>query len=416
MPTQGSALTLEQKQAIVDLKHYFDRTKTDATEHNLPSVNKVAHALGAGVSTVKRVMADYKRNPNFTPASASRGKPQLVVDDGNQGIVRSYVRSSNLEGNHITVENIYEHLVELCGEQNYNIRSLTRALDRWGFTFGKGIRSSNLKEKDYVISARRRYLRQKLANRLDKKNHKSEIYLDETYVNKNHSNDFVWYCEEDGPVIKKPTGNGERLIIVNAITEKGWVPNARLVFQSSKKTGDYHSQMNYEVFKKWFEEQLLPNIPDNSLIIMDNASYHNVLSPSSAPTASCKKEKIRNWLLSNGAPVAENSLKAELVELLSKLSPVPTYAIDEIAQKHGHNVLRTPQYHPELQPIETCWAVVKNTVSNKCDFTMKGLRSQLQKGFDAVTEKTVEKLINKMRKIEDDFWRDDELLYGEKQT
>lgn len=414
MPTQGSALTLEQKQAVVVLKHYFDRTKNDDAEHDLPSVNKVAHALGAGVSTVKRVMADYKRNPNFTPTSVSRGKPQLVVDDGNQGIVRSYVRSSNLEGNHITVENIYKHLVELCGEQNYNIRSLTRALDRWGFTFGKGIRSSNLKEKDYVIAARRRYLRQKLTNRLDKKNHKPEIYLDETYVNKNHSNDFVWYCEEDGPVIRKPTGNGERLIIVNAITEKGWVPNARLVFQSSKKTGDYHSQMNHEVFKTWFEEQLLPNILDNSLIIMDNASYHNALSPSSAPTASCKKEKIRNWLLNNGAPVAENSLKAELVELLSKLSPAPTYAIDEIAQQHGHSVLRTPQYHPELQPIETCWAVVKNTVSNKCDFTMKGLRSQLQKGFDSVTEKTVEKLMKKMRKIEDDFWRDDELLYGDK--
>jgi hypothetical protein len=28
---------------------------------------------------------------------------------------------------------------------------------------------------------------------------KSEIYLDESYVNKNYSNDFIWYSEEDVP-------------------------------------------------------------------------------------------------------------------------------------------------------------------------------------------------------------------------
>ena len=42
-----------------------------------------------------------------------------------------------------------------------------------------------------------------------------------------------------------------------------------------------------------------------------------------------------------------------------KLTPEPTYVIDEIARKHGHEVMRTPPYHPELQPIETCWGVVK---------------------------------------------------------
>jgi hypothetical protein len=34
--------------------------------------------------------------------------------------------------------------------------------------------------------------------------------------------------------------------------------------------------MNWDNFSKWFQEQLLKNIPENSLIIMDNAPYHNV--------------------------------------------------------------------------------------------------------------------------------------------
>lgn len=122
-----------------------------------------------------------------------------------------------------------------------------------------------------------------------------EVYLDKSYINKNHSNDFIWYYGEDGPWVQKPTGKGELLIIMNAITQDGWVPNAKMIFKSTRKTGDYHGQMNSELFTKWFEEKLIPNIPDNSLIVMDNASYHNLLSPHSAPTPTCASiiEKVR---------------------------------------------------------------------------------------------------------------------------
>jgi len=83
---------------------------------------------------------------------------------------------------------------------------------------------------------RRQYLRQKLANRDDKGQIiRPEVYLDESYINKNHSNDKTWYFEEDGIIIGKPTGKGDRLIILNAITKDGWVPNSKLVFKASKR-------------------------------------------------------------------------------------------------------------------------------------------------------------------------------------
>ena len=99
-----------------------------------------------------------------------------------------------------------------------------------------------------------------------------EVFIDETFINKNHSNQFTWYLDEDGPEVNKPSGKGERLIIVNAITIVGWVNKAKLVFEAKKKTGDYHGQMDWENFSRWFTEQLLPNIPDNSIIIMDIVS------------------------------------------------------------------------------------------------------------------------------------------------
>ncbi|HIE00208.1 MAG TPA: hypothetical protein EYP59_07965 [Thiotrichaceae bacterium] len=45
-----------------------------------------------------------------------------------------------------------------------------------------------------------------------------EVYRDESDINKNHSNDFIWYSNDEVPLIHKPTGKGERLIIINAIT------------------------------------------------------------------------------------------------------------------------------------------------------------------------------------------------------
>ena len=179
-----------------------------------------------------------------------------------------------------------------------------------------------MKEKDHVIAARQRYLRKKRDNRASGKaidTIRPEVYLDESYVNKNHSNDFIWYSDEDGPWVQKPTGKGERLIIIYAITKSGWVPGSKLVFKSTRKTGDYHGQMNWELFKKWFTEMLLPNIPEQSLIIMDNAPYHNILSEHSPPTPQSSKKKIKEWLEQNKVYCRDDCLKPELVELLIKL-------------------------------------------------------------------------------------------------
>ncbi len=221
---------------------------------------------------------------------------------------------------------------------------------------------------------------------------------------------MVFGLADDGPFIQKPTGKGERLIIINAITKDSWVPGAKLVFKSSRKTGDYHGQMNYELFTKWFTEMLLPNIPKNSLIIMDNASYHNVLSDNSDPTPSSSKAHIFKWLQERGASIYDDMLKAELVQIMENMVTSPTFALDDIAVDKGHKVLRTPPYHPELQPIEVCWGVVKNAIARNCDFTMSGLEKQLNLAFDSVTKKTCSGIVKKVRDFEDNYWKEDSAL------
>ena len=402
---KGSPLTPEIKKLVVSVKQYFDKAKLKPYE---PSAKRTAESIGIGVATVKRIMADFNRNPSLLNEPAkTRGRPIHAVSASHQESVRSFIRAANSRGEYITLENIHGFLKENYGEDSFHKTTLARTLNRWGFEFGKGVRSQHLKEKDHVVAARQRYLREKRNNRktgTGALTHKPEVYLDESYVNKNHSNDFIWYYGEDGPWVQKPTGKGERLIILNAISNSGWIAGSKLIFKATRKTGDYHGQMNWDLFKKWFTEMLLPNIPKNALIVMDNAPYHNILSKSSPPTAQSSKSKIREWLEQNKVYCRDDCLKPELIEILKKLAPEPIYAIDEIAKEHGHKIIRTPPYHPELQPIETCWGVVKNHVAKNCDFTVKNLTKQLDYGFDKVSANTCTKIISKVRKIEDDFW------------
>ncbi|XP_031338724.1 uncharacterized protein LOC116182006 [Photinus pyralis] len=67
-----------------------------------------------------------------------------------------------------------------------------------------------------------------------------------------------------------------------------------LVF-ASKSTGDYHGEMNRENFLHWFEKQLLVNLEEPSVIVLDNASYHNTLLTQN-PNNSWRKADFQDCL------------------------------------------------------------------------------------------------------------------------
>jgi hypothetical protein len=410
MSFQGKEFTQGMKQLVINLKEFNDIERRENDYKAVWAIEQTAKGLGIGQATVRRIMAEYNKNKQNVPDTEpkTRGKPEYAIPLGLQSVVRQYIRSQNLKGLHVSVDLVRQYLAKINPDYNFPTTTLWRTLSRWGFTYGTGKRRSALKERDYVILARRRYLRQKRLNRKsDGSVVRPEVFLDETFINRNHSSQFTWYFDEDGPDVNKPSGKGERLIVVNAITRKGWVKNARLVFEAKKRTGDYHGQMDWGNFSKWFTEQLLPNIPENSIIVMDNASYHNTTEESTFPRSNARKESFRKWLDGQGIPWGEDLLRAELYALCKLFEPKPDYMIDKIAAAAGHSILRTPQYHPELQPIEMCWGVMKNHMAKHCDFTLQKFRNNLPSAFSQVTPKTCEKLIAKTVAEEDKYWLED---------
>lgn len=150
--------------------------------------------------------------------------------------------------------------------------------------------------------------------------------------------------------------------------------------------GDYHDAMNHDPFKAWFENQLLPNIPPHSLLILDNASYHSKILNKALTQASSKNE-ITEWLTENSIEHNPQHNILELLDLVERNKNRQEYEIDTTARNHGHGVLRLPPYHCQLNPTELVWVQVKDEVRRK-----NSNNNQIMRVVEEITRNAVNKV------------------------
>ncbi len=190
MSFQGKQLSAEITELVVRLKEYHDEErKACKFVPTKDPAGRTAQALGLGVATVKRIMARYAQSGGEVVVRVPQrpGRPPSRISPNIQPIVRQFIRTENLGGRRVSIERVGSYLHTVHGIETPKT-TLWRALKRWGFTHGEGRRRDSLKEQSRVILARRDYLRAKLANRNPDGTLKClEVYLDETYINKNHS-------------------------------------------------------------------------------------------------------------------------------------------------------------------------------------------------------------------------------------
>ena len=69
--------------------------------------------------------------------------------------------------------------------------------------------------------------------------------------------------------------------------EMVFIPNASLTYKANTTTGDYHGQMNSQIFGKWEREKIILNLPKNAVVVIDNAPYHTVQINSPQKSVRC---------------------------------------------------------------------------------------------------------------------------------
>ena len=235
------SFSLKRFQMVVHIKHYFDKD----IPLNKSSVSRTALATNLSEVTVKRIMAEHNKGKPLSPPSPKGSNP-YAINESVKTICQDVIRSYNIRREHLSLR----LLVGILND-GYHIEvareTLRACLYRWNILHGSVQRHAALRERDYVVKARREYL---MIKRVLNKSNRLLVYLDETFINKNYSgSDTSWYCgdwrndprldKSFGTYINKPSGKGERFIILNAVTKKGWVDGAQLVFQAKKCSGDY---------------------------------------------------------------------------------------------------------------------------------------------------------------------------------
>jgi hypothetical protein len=94
------------------------------------------------------------------------------------------------------------------------------------------------------------------------------------------------------------------------------------------------------LYIRWLEQKLLPNLPPNSVIMLDNASYHNV-QDDKPPSLSSKRDVMKVLLDTSGIRYPEYSTEVQQFQLIkiNKLT-FQKFSTDSLLSRYGHVVIR----------------------------------------------------------------------------
>lgn len=125
------------------------------------------------------------------------------------------------------------------------------------------------------------------------------------------------YIDESGFAHDMPRTHGYAAIGKRCFGVKDWHARGRtnaigaLIGKALLTVALFNTNVNADVFTAWLEQDLIPKLPKNAVLVMDNATFHK-----------------RNDTL-------------------------------QAIEKAGHTPLFLPPYAPDLNPIEQKWAQAK---------------------------------------------------------
>lgn len=378
-------------------------------------LERTAQATGVSERTVSRILKEEKELPSsstkFTSPMKKRRKRdgKFNLDNMNREIIRTTIQNFHIEHNELpTLAKLQSALREKIGFDGC-LSTLRSLLIKMGYEWNKIENNrKSLQERHEIQLWRFNFLKKIHEYREEGR---PIIYTDETYVLTSHVRQNTWNLKKldtktkDKSFLKK-LSTGARFIIVHAGSSSGFIKDASLIYKASSTTGDYHSNMNFNNYSKWLNEKLLPNLPDKSVIVMDNASYHNTRS-SSIPTSNSRKSDMQKWLTEHGIPFNALSRNVELYDLIIRNKQrFISYRIDEIIKSKGFEILRLPPYHPELNAIENIWGILKNKIASKnIGQNMTEVQNLIAEGLNSIDNNIWLNTCKHVEKIEKEYMK-----------
>jgi len=404
---RGKPLSTDEKWMVVQVFYQCDEERSTIPFVDTQDAHsRTATYTGVGRRQVVQIIQHFRETGEIpSPAKAgNRTVHQRQIPVSIETEVREFILDRHVAGEICNARHIQDLLKERLHKELSN-KGICKYLQRIGFSYSRTRKKTrSLREQEYVRQQRHSYLHD--IKELRKAGYNT-VYLDESYLHHYHGHQFSWFNQEIGDYLERPSGKGRRWCFIHAILETGLVTNACHIFEAKKSSGDYHNMFNALHFQEWWQEKLLPNLPEKCVIVIDRATFHLVSEEQITPGV-MKKGELQQWLSSKQIHWEEHWLKPRLLqEVDQNIDKTPI--VQKIAEGNGHKVLLLPVHHPELNPIELLWGIVKNECARllREGVTFKQVRVHLENAFDNVHSETFEKLYNKIKRKEDEYWNTD---------
>lgn len=410
---QGKRLQSTAQQLVKNVIDYFTKERNNGGP--LLNVAAVKARASAALKLNKNTITLYSKmaaggslstttTAASTPASSGkrrrrkRPKPITDVDGSTTSAIRrlvyeQYATAGRTGTSRCTIDEIGRQICDRRDIEFHGSRSsLRRLLRSIGFhwTDNDG-RRRTLVERADIAGARIGFLRTLRENR-EALQPRPVVYVDETSI-----------------VVE----GSMRFVALNAGCESGWIPDSSLFVRAKSSDDDL---LDGDDFGRWVTTHLAPNLPSNSIVVMDNAPCHCV-QEDRAPTQTARKADIAAWLDRHGiGRPTDNPLKRELLALVdrNRYQVVRRYAVDELLARCGHSVLRLPLYHYDLNAMELAWTQVKSYYElnngSSSVFGESKAREIWCEALDTVTAGCWAACVERVRHLEDEYWRNDRLI------
>jgi transposase len=239
-------------------------------------------------------------------------------------------------------------------------------------------------------------------------------FTDESYLHTAHANQYCWYSPSSpsrNEVSASPS-KGKRLILLHVMTQHGLLSAPRrgraaaapsnvvsdedftceLIFEGLVDSEDYHKNMNGQIFMQWVNKRLISTFqrrfPGKKLIlVLDNAAYHHPRGDDWVNPNKMTKLELAAWISeradhitvlrdgvskyfgktslfqnkSNYAPTVDE-MRGWVKQYLLQHPTINRTLLQQRFDELGWQLIYTPPYQCECQPIEMLWAYVKNYV------------------------------------------------------
>jgi hypothetical protein len=236
------------------------------------------------------------------------------------------------------------------------------------------------------------------------------VYTDESSVWQHHTTTRSWSSDKTpqrnlSP--SYPSKHGERIIILTAMSEDGPLssfdgmrnstndlsdpqPTAQFAFPwagEGEEDEDYHKSFTGALWLQWVENRLLPAFAlhhpgQKMILVLDNASYHRIRPPLAVTPSQMTRVQCISYLEHHRQPMVDRASLADLrQQVADHYADSPATQLEAILRRHGHEVVWTPPYESDTQPIELYWALVKGSIARS--FAGPRTVSRMQAAVDA---------------------------------